>query len=361
VKPGRKSPNAIDYIPGHRQLPRSRFGMRRLVAAVGTRKLAGGAVAPKNFAAVETSPRRQVAQRESGDESPHSKALRALMPFAWLLLCTPLVCAEPAAVDEAAILAALTKLDPAEQAALAKDPALLKQVVQLTLVQRLLLHEARKNKWDEQPQAQGKIERAKDTALAESWLQSVAEPPADYPGDDELKAAWEARKDSFATPRQHRLAQIFIACQKSAGKAAIKKAEAKLAAVKAKLAAYQQDFAAIARAESDEPAAKETGGEIGWLSDAQIQPELRPHITRLLKHEVSAPVRLNDGWHILKCLDKREAGTPSFNEARPKLVIQLRAEKTKANSEAYVAKLLQSHPLKLDESALIDSVRPSTK
>jgi parvulin-like peptidyl-prolyl isomerase len=265
------------------------------------------------------------------------------------------------AVSQADVLAALTKLDPAERAALARDPALLKQVVRLTLVQRLLLREARKNKWDEQPQVQDQIERAKDKALAESWLQSVAEPPADYPGEDELKAAWEARKDSLATPRQYRLAQIFIACPKSADKNTVKKAEAKLASVKAKLAAYRQDFAAIARAESDEPAAKETGGEIGWLSDAQIQPELRPHITRLIEHEVSAPIRLNDGWHLLKCLGKREAGTPSFEEARPKLVTQLRAEKMKANSEAYVAKLLRSHPLDLDESALIDSVRPSIK
>jgi parvulin-like peptidyl-prolyl isomerase len=63
-------------------------------------------------------------------------------------------------------------------------------------------------------------------------------------------------------------------------------------------------------------------------------------------------VRLNDGWHILKCLDKREAGAPSLEDVRPRLVRQLRAEKTKANSEAHVARLLKENPVTVDEEAI---------
>lgn len=268
---------------------------------------------------------------------------------------------QPQAVGQADILAALATLDASEQAALANDPALLRHVAQFTLAQRLLLKEAEKNKWSQQPEVQAKMERARDSALAESWLQSAAVPPPDYPREEEIKAAWEARKASLATPRQFQLAQIFIACPRDAGKSAAKKAESKLAAVKQKLAAYKLDFSTIARMDSDEPNSAEKGGEIGWLSDAQVQPELRPLVTRLLKNEVSAPVRLNDGWHILKCLDKREAGTPSLDEMRAKLVTQLRAEKTKANSEAYVARLLKENPVTVDDVSLTESLNQRKK
>ena len=126
------------------------------------------------------------------------------------------------------IQAALALLEPREQAALANDPALLKQVVRLTMAQRLLLREARDNKWDERPEVKAKLERARDKALAESWLQAASALPPDYPGPEEIKAVYEAKKEALATPRQFRIAQIFIACPKNADKATLKKAEAKL-------------------------------------------------------------------------------------------------------------------------------------
>lgn len=236
----------------------------------------------------------------------------------------------------------ILKLTPAEQAAVEQNPALKEQYLRLARAQELLLAEARKADWEKQPDVQLLMERAREKALAESWLESVSAPPPEYPSEAELLAAWEQRKAAFATPRQHRLAQIFIACPKGADKATAAKAEAKLAQLRKRLASADEDFATIAATASEDRSSAPRGGEIGWLSDAQIQPELRTPVVRLLQHEISAPLRLNDGWHILKCLDRREAKEPSLAEARTALAQQLRAEKARANSEAYVAQLLQA-------------------
>ena len=279
----------------------------------------------------------------------------------WMVALAACCLPAPAQDTDAALLRSLSLLDAKEKATLASDPALLKQIVQLTHAQQLLLREARAQKWDQRPDVIAKLERAHDTALAESWLQSVSEPPPDYPGPDELQAAYESRKAALSTPRQYRLAQIYIACPKGAPAAAEQKAKAKLTAVKTRLNSPTEDFASIARAESQDTTTADKGGEIGWLSDAQIQPELRASITRLLKHEVSDAVRLNDGWHILKCLDKRDAHTPTQEEARPTLVQQLRAEKTKANSEACVARLLKENPSAVEETAIAQALKPPSK
>src|SRR5678815_5326342 len=90
----------------------------------------------------------------------------------WSVACglaTLTVRADPA-VNQADILKSISLLDAGEQAALAKDPALLKQIASLMWTQRLLRKEAREQHWDERPEVQAKMERARETALAESWL-----------------------------------------------------------------------------------------------------------------------------------------------------------------------------------------------
>ena len=253
---------------------------------------------------------------------------------------------------EADLLRAMALLDAREKAALAADPALLTKVLRLTHAQQLLLREARAEGWEDRPGVRAKLERARNTALAESWLEAKSIPPADYPSAEELAAAWEARKDGFARPRQHLLAQIFIACPRGAAPDTEQRARTKLAEVRKRLDSATGDFASVARATSEDVATAERGGEIGWLSDAQIQPELRAPILRLRRHGISEPVRLNDGWHILKCVDRREAHTPQMDEVRAVLTEQLRAERARAASEAHVAQLLQNNPLNPDEQKI---------
>src|SRR5690606_28530193 len=94
------------------------------------------------------------------------------------------------------------------------------------------------------------------------------------------------------------------------------------------------------------------GGEIGWLAETQILPEIREKVSTLKVNALSEPIRLNDGWHLIKVLDIREPYTPSLEQVRGQLAAQLRAEKTRANSQAYLAKLLQENPLAINELAL---------
>ena len=250
------------------------------------------------------------------------------------------------------IRTALQNLDLREQAAISRDPALLNQVVRSLLVQRIMFREAQAKKWEQQPEVKAQLERVRQAAVTESYLEAMSRPPESYPSETEIQAAYDANKASFLIPRQYRLAQVYIASPAGAEKAADEKAQARFEAVKKKLAAKDADFAAVARAESDEAATAAQGGEIGWLTEAQLQPEIRPAVTRLAPGGISDGVRLNDGWHIVKCLDIKEPFTPTLEQLRSQLVRQLRAEKTKANSQAYLARLLQQNPVAINELAL---------
>jgi len=250
------------------------------------------------------------------------------------------------------IKGALASLDVRELAAVSRDPALLNQVVRSLLVQRLLYREAVGKKWDQSAEAKAQLERLQQAAVTESYLQSVSQPPAGWPSDPEVQAAYEANQASLVVPRQYRLAQIFIAAPEGGEAAMVEKARTRAEALKKKLDEKPGDFGSLAASESDERTSAAAAGEIGWLTEAQIQPDIREAAVRLAAGQHSAPVRREQGWHILKCLEIKEPFTPTLAELKPQLVQQMRAEKTKANSQAYLARLLQENPVAINELAL---------
>lgn len=260
-------------------------------------------------------------------------------------------------VDE--IRATLETLDPRQRAVLEREPALLNQLVRSFLIQKLVLKEALAKRWEQQPAVVAQLEQVREKAITESYLQSVSQPAESFPSDTEVKTAYEANKAAFLMPREFRIAQIYIAAPKGADKATLEKAQAKLEAVRKKLKQPGADFAAIAKAESDETESASRGGEIGWLPEPRIQPEIREVVVGLAKNAVSDPVRIDDGWHILKVLDVKDAYTASLNEVRPQLVQQLRAERTRVNSLAYMNKLLQENPVAINELALSSILKPA--
>lgn len=250
------------------------------------------------------------------------------------------------------IRASLEALDPQQQAALARDPALLSQAVRSLLARRVVLNEALAKKWDQHPAFTAQFEKLRENALVESYLQAVSQPPAEFPSQSDLETVYRANQAALVAPRQYRVAQIYIAAPKSADQATLDKAQARLASVQQSLRESQADFAALARTGSDEKKSAATGGELGWLAEGQIRPEIRSALSQLAVGGISEPVRLDEGWHILKNLEVREARPLTLDEVRVQLSQRIRAERAQANRQAYLAKLLEQTPLTINELAL---------
>lgn len=260
------------------------------------------------------------------------------------------------------VRAFLANLTPTQSEAVSRDPALLNQLVRSFLVQKIVLKEALEKKWDEQPAVADQLARIRESTLTDSYLQSLCKPADSYPGEAELKAAYDATKAAMLVPRSFRIAQIFVSDPKNAAdKAASAKAKEKLDAIQKQLRGPGADFSAIASTGSEERESAARGGEIGWIAETQIQPEIREHLPKLELNATSEPLRLDDGWHIIKVLDAREAYTPTLEQVRGRLTEQLRAEKLRANTQEYLAKLLLDHPIAINElllSKVLDKAKP---
>lgn len=243
-------------------------------------------------------------------------------------------------------------LDPRDQAALARDPTLLSQSVRQLLASKLVLKEALARKWDQEPAVAQQLERVRQSAIVETYLQSVAKVPDGFPSDADLQNAYDANKTAFLQPRQFDIAHIFIAIDKNADKPAQDAARKRVDDIEKKLKQKGADFAAIAASDSDDQATAKRGGEIGWLAEAQINPDLRKQVMGLAKNGIADPIQLDDGWHIVKLIDTKAAYTRPLSEVRDQLAEQLRRERAEVERRNYLAKLLQANPPAINELAL---------
>ena len=250
------------------------------------------------------------------------------------------------------VRAAIALMAPRQQSALAQDPALLSQTVRSLLANRIVLKEALAKKWDQQPAVAAQLARARENLIVEAYLQSVTVPPDNYPSDADVKAVYEANVTAFVVPRRFQLAQIVILAAKDAEKSVEDEARKKLDDVSRKLKAPGADFAAIARASSEDKATAERDGEMGWVAETDLRPEVRAQLVGLSKAGVTEAVRLDDGWHILKLLDTEASRTRSMAEVKDLLVERIRAERAEANRRAYLAELLRVNPAVVNEIAL---------
>lgn len=258
------------------------------------------------------------------------------------------------------VRAMLPELTLQQRETLGNNPAVLKQAVQAALLQEMLVQAALRSHWDADPSAAHAIKRARNAALAESYLDAVAAVPAGYPQENEVRAVYEANLSQLMQPRQMQLAQIFVADSKAAADSAgTSAAKAKLKAVADRLGKQPsaETFANVARDYSDETASAQNGGSLGWLTLEHVLPELRDALQNAAEGSVVGPLRLAGGWHWLRCNAVKEAEPVSFESVRAALAERMRAERMQANRQAYLARLLAQNPISINELALIQLVR----
>lgn len=66
------------------------------------------------------------------------------------------------------------------------------------------------------------------------------------------------------------------------------------------------DFAELARANSDDKVSAVDGGDLDWVSPGQMVPEFEQMMNKTPVGQISEPFRSNFGWHIVQVLEKRE-------------------------------------------------------
>lgn len=246
----------------------------------------------------------------------------------------------------------LAAADPDLRKQMQKDPRLLLQRVRERMLQLVLLDQARAEKWDQRPDVAYRAKIARDGAIVESYLASKVSLPPDFPSEEAVARAYAANKAKLVLPRRYNLAQIMVAVPRGSSQATAAAAHKRANEIRRQLVEGHKDFTALARLDSDDKNTAEKGGDVGWLAENVLVPELRHALSGLSVGAISQPVRTGDGWHIFKVLAIRPSGIATLPEARETLVRALRQERLVQMQREYITRMLQSEPIRIDQVEL---------
>jgi peptidylprolyl isomerase len=247
----------------------------------------------------------------------------------------------------------LDSLNPEQRRQAEADPAALTTVIRTQLVQLTLLAEAKAKKFDQTPAVAARAEQARQSAIVQSYVASLTDPPADYPTEAEIQAAYDANKARLLVPRQYELAQIVVLVPAGAAHAQDDEAQKKIRDIRAQAARPgAESFADLARKLSEDQATAKDGGSLRWMREDILLPPVRDAVSGLQENALSEPVRISDGWHLFKLLGTKPAGTPALAEVRDQIARALRQQRATENERALIDALLRRQPVRVDEIRL---------
>lgn len=246
----------------------------------------------------------------------------------------------------------LRALDAPSRAQFAADKPTLERLVQSRLAQKSVLMEAESKGWAKKPEVAAMVRDTQQSIIVRSYVESLTQPPQGYPSDVELKAAYDANRAAFSAPKTYHVAQIFLAA--TGDDAAVSNARKDADSIAKQ--ARSGDFAALAKARSQEPRSAANGGDNGWVAEAEMIPEIRSAVTGLKVGAVSEAVRSPTGFHILKLLEVREAGVRPLDEVRERLRATMRQQFQADAAQNYLKQQVSAQGANAVDKAALDSV-----
>ncbi len=158
--------------------------------------------------------------------------------------------------------------------------------------------------------------------------------------EDDAKKFYDENPKQFETAEQVKASHILIkpvyvkgSDPNEAKAQAEKKAKDLLQKIK-----NGADFAALAKASSACPSAPK-GGDLGFFSKGDMTPVFEEAAFKLEVGQVSDIVETEYGYHIIKVTDHKDAGIVSFDEAKDKIIEQLKRNKQLELRNEYIESL----------------------
>jgi len=233
----------------------------------------------------------------------------------------------------------------AENGRAATTPAAKRQVADQVGEIMGLAQEARKRKVDQSPGVQQMMTISSDQVLANALAKRVS---SELKIDDaQLHAYYDAHKADFEEATASHILIRFkgsrVPVKPNQKDLTEEEALAKAQDIHNRLVAGA-DFAAIAKAESDDTGAEKNGGSLGPpFPRGKMVPQFDAAAFSLPVGQISEPVKSPFGYHIIK-VEERKAKT--FEEARPEVEKKVKPELIRAAME----NIHKQTPVTLDDS-----------
>lgn len=146
--------------------------------------------------------------------------------------------------------------------------------------------------------------------------------------EDEVKAYYDENQKRYEVKEQVRASHILFKVGKKDDKAADEAAKKKADEVYALAKKDGADFAALAKEHSQGPTASR-GGDLSFFTRGRMVPEFEKKAFEMKVDEISAPIKTQFGWHIIKVTERKEGRQRPFDEVKESIEKLLKNKKSR--------------------------------
>ncbi len=160
-------------------------------------------------------------------------------------------------------------------------------------------------------------------------------PASDEPVDETaLRQRYEQEKSRFMSAEQRLASHILITVPEDAAPAVRAAAEKKVAGLAEQARKPGADFAALAKANSQDPGSSGSGGDLGWVEQGAMVKPFEDALFSMEAGEVRGPVQTDFGYHVLKLREVKGGQGQLFEDVRDELAAeQVESQRERSYSE----------------------------
>jgi parvulin-like peptidyl-prolyl isomerase len=170
----------------------------------------------------------------------------------------------------------------------------------------------------------------------EKWLtQRIA--PDTQVNEEEARQWFEKNQAAVSLPERIEARHIFIPTLDHPPEEAKRKLDEALAALTEK----KKDFATLAKEVSEDPATKDNGGMLGWMTADRIPADFAAPVFNLTVNQPKL-IRTKLGWHLVEVTGRKPAESRDFEQAKPEIIAALQAVKSRQATQDFINALRKS-------------------
>lgn len=197
-------------------------------------------------------------------------------------------------------------------------------ILEELIARKLFLMEATRNLYEAEPAFKAQLKQAKESLLTgyaiEKALSSITVK------EEEIVKFYEENKEMMAGGNTVSASHILVAD------------EAEAARIREEIVSGKTTFEDAAKANSTCPSGAE-GGALGEFGRGQMVPEFENACYEMEIGEISAPVKTQFGYHIIRLDGKKEAEAPALDVVRESIRGKLLQDKQQATYQSKVNQL----------------------
>lgn len=133
--------------------------------------------------------------------------------------------------------------------------------------------------------------------------------------DATLQGFYDGHQELYGLPEQRQASHILIMLDQDADQTSVNDAREKLAALRLR-AEQGEDFAELAKANSQDPGSAANGGDLGYFGKGIMDPAFEQAVFSLQEDGLSEPVRSSFGFHLIKLTGIKQGSVKPFEQVR---------------------------------------------